>query len=131
MKNDEKYNTEHLFLLFAVWAIGKIIWKSAPVKLDVFFYMLLGIIGVFVWPSFFEKTRLKRLMGLLKRMGRISLELYLTNIYINSLVGKIGSLIDWVGIRDLYNVGRYLCVLIFGVLISVVIAKCRLKRGES
>lgn len=130
VKNEEKYNKK-LLLLFAVWVVGKIIWKSAPAKLDVLLYMLLGIIGVFVWPAFFEKTRFKNLMGLLKKMGKISLELYLTNIYINSLFGKIGSPINWIGIKDPYNVGRYFCVLILGVLISAIIAKCRLKRGES
>ena len=121
---------KHLILLFVVWVGGKLIWKSAPAKLDVLLYMLLGVIGVFVWPVVFEKVRLKRFMGLLEKMGMISLELYLTNIYINSLFGKIGSPMNWIGIRDPFNFDRYFCVLIFGVLISAIIVKCRLRRGE-
>lgn len=120
-----------LFVLFIVWIIGKFLWKDAPTKLDVLFYMLLGIIGVFAWPILFEKIKLKRCMNLLKKMGGISLELYLTNIYINALLGQIGSPFNWFGITDSFNVGRYLFVLIFGVLTSAFIAKYRLKRGES
>lgn len=87
IKNNKKYNVKCLLALFIMWIIGKLLWKDAPTKLDVLFYMLLGIIGVFVWPILFEKIKLKRCMNLLKKMGGISLELYLTNIYINALFG--------------------------------------------
>ena len=130
IKNNQKYNMKCLLVLFIVWIIGKLLWKNAPTKLDLLFYMILGIMGVWVWPILFEKIKPKRCMNLLKKMGGISLELYLTNIYINSLFGQIGSPLNWLGITDPTNVGRYFLVLIFGVLISAFIAKYRIKRGE-
>ncbi len=127
IRNNQKYNMKCLLVLFIVWIVGKLMWNNSPPKLDVFFYMLLGIIGVFLWPIVFEKVRSKRFMELLKRMGGISLEIYLTNIYINSLFGQIGSPFNWFGITDSFNVGRYFCVLILGVSASVFIEKYRLK----
>jgi len=131
IKSNQKYNMKSLLILFMMWIFRKLLWKTAPTKLDVLYYMLLGIIGVFIWPIVFEKIRLRRCMNLLKRMGGISLELYLTNIYINSLFGQIGSPLNWLGITDSTNTGRYCFVLFFGILISVVITKYRVKRGES
>lgn len=130
IKSNQKYNMKSLLILFMMWIFRKLLWKTAPTKLDVLYYMLLGIIGVFIWPIVFEKIRLRRCMNLLKRMGGISLELYLTNIYINSLFGQIGSPLNWLGITDSTNTGRYCFVLFFGILISVVITKYRVKRGE-
>lgn len=130
IKNNQKYNVRCLLVLFVVWIVGKFIWKNMPEKLEVIFYMFLGIIGVFAWPIVFEKIRLQRLMNLLNKIGGISLELYLTNIYINSLFGRIGSPFNWLGITDSFNVGRYFSVLIFGLLMSVAIAEYKQKRGE-
>ena len=110
-----------LLVLFIVWIVGKLLWKNAPTKLDVFFYMLLGIIGVFLWPIIFEKVRSKMFMELLKRMGGISLELYLSHIYINSLFGQIGSPFNWFGIPVSFTVGCYFCVLFLGVFASVFV----------
>lgn len=130
VKSNQKYNMKCLTLLFSVWLIIKLLWRNAPAKVDVLLYMLLGVIGVFVWPIIFEEIRLKRFIGLLGKMGNMSLELYLTNIYLNSLFGKIGSPINWLGIKDPFNAGRYVCVLLLGVLISVHIVKYRLRRVE-
>ena len=130
IKSNQKYNMMSLLILFMMWIFRKLLWKTAPTKLDVLYYMLLGIIGVFIWPIVFEKIRSRRCMNLLKRMGGISLELYLTNIYINSLFGQIGSPLNWLGITDSTNTGRYCFVLFFGILISVFITKYRVKRGE-
>ena len=131
IKRNQKYNMKCLLMLFMMWIFRKLLWRTAPTKLDVLYYMILGIIGVLIWPIFFEKIKSRKCMNLLKRMGGISLELYLTNIYINSLFGQIGSPLNWLGINDPTNVGRYSLVLFFGVLISVLIAKYRVKRGES
>lgn len=57
-----------LLALFIVWIIRKFLLKNALTKLDVLFYMLLGIIGVFVWPIIFEKMKLIRCMRILKKM---------------------------------------------------------------
>ena len=130
IKSNQKYNMKSLLILFMMWIFRKLLWKTAPTKLDVLYYMILGIIGVFIWPIIFEKIRSRRCMNLLKRMGGISLELYLTNIYINSLFGQIGSPLNWLGITDSTNTGRYCFVLFFGILISVFITKYRVKRGE-
>ena len=81
IKSNQKYNMKSLLILFMMWIFRKLLWKTAPTKLDVLYYMLLGIIGVFIWPIVFEKIRSRRWMNLLKRMGGISLELYLTNIF--------------------------------------------------
>ena len=131
IKKNQKYKTKALLALFIVTIFGKFLWKSAPHKLDVIFYMLLGVSGVFVWPVIIEELNSSKIVNLLKKVGMMSLELYLTNIYFNSLCGQIGSPLYWIGMKDSNNVGRYLFVLFFGILTSVLITKYRLEKGES
>ena len=83
IKSNQKYNMKSLLILFMMWIFRKLLWKTAPTKLDVLYYMLLGIIGVFIWPIVFEKIRSRRCMNLLKRMG---------GIFYNTVGGVLGGL---------------------------------------
>lgn len=82
-------------------------------------FALLGVGASFLLSFFFERCNLSRGKKLLRNLGNMSLELYLTNIF---LIQALDIIVCEMGMSYGGTLGalEYVCIIIFGVLLSDV-----------
>lgn len=91
--------------------------------------VFLGMSGVFILPFGFQRIPQEvkeKSLTFLRKIGGATLELYLTNIYVNDLLGQLNVRFP----NDPYRIKYSICFTGLGVLLAIILVegKKRIKR---
>ena len=125
---------EYSYLLVAVMALTWPLSKMIPTiryssSISLIASVFLGMSGVFILPFGFQRMPQgvkEKSLTFLRKMGGATLELYLTNIYVNDLLHQLNVRFP----NDQYRIKYSICFTGLGVLLAIILieGKKRIKR---
>lgn len=127
-KNEYSYLLVVVMVL--IWPLSKMIptIRYSP-SISLIASVFLGMSGVFILPFGFQRMPQgvkEKSLTFLRKIGRGTLELYLTNIYVNDLLGQLNVRFP----NDQYRIKYSICFTGLGVLLAIILieGKKRIKR---
>ena len=128
--DENEYSYLLVIIMALIWPLSKLIPRirySSSISLIA--SVCLGMSGVFILPFAFQRIpqNIKRKsLSFLRIMGRVTLELYLTNIYVNDLLRQLNFSFS----NDQYRIKYSICFTGLGMLLTIMLieGKKRIKQ---